>query len=56
MTNEWIKHDGNGIPVSGNVKIEVRFRCDEDQYGYSDEFEWDHADDDGDIVAYRVLA
>jgi len=56
--NIWIEwHGGDCPPVSGEV--EVRFRDDNDEYGFTtdraEHWYWKHEGDDCDIVAYRIV-
>lgn len=63
--SEWIEHSGDGMPVPGDTRVEVRFRDGDILTGTA--ALWNSEGDDGtnwrflksdpdfDIVAYRII-
>lgn len=62
--SEWIEHDGNGMPIDGDKKVDVKFRdgrrnlCVWPAKHWERLFEWaDHRVPKKDqIVAYRIIS
>lgn len=64
--SEWIEHDGKGMPVPAETRVELRFRDGDTRFGAAGT--WDSDGDEGtqwrflasdpdfDIVAYRILS
>lgn len=52
----WIRHRGGKCPVEDGVKVDYRMRSgDVDSFGRkSDTLYWDHDNEGGDIMAYRL--
>jgi len=62
MTEEWIEHDGKGIPVDFKTKVEVEYKPALHEtrpvYGSikrASKYRWTHDNDVSDIIAYRVV-
>jgi hypothetical protein len=63
--DDWIDHDGKGLPVDVDEKVELRFRDGDTRVGragfwHSDgdegtQWVFDESDPDYDIIAYRVV-
>lgn len=57
----WIKWDGGKRPVSGEIKVNVKFRGGGDSYGPAHLYRWFFAQEssyyypDCDIIAYRII-
>lgn len=52
----WIRwRGGKNAPVEGSTMVDVRLRCGFVDIGEARLFYWEHANDPGDIMAYRVL-
>ena len=58
---DWIEWHGDEQPVADDVEVEVKF-CDEtddslvEPFGEARGFCWEHSDDEGDIIAYRIVS
>lgn len=68
MSNEWVEHDGSGMPVPGDTLVYVRTRS-----GFDDsnlpapvkanfwreddrkDCNWCHESEDDQIIAYRIV-
>lgn len=55
IPDDWIEHDGKGMPVSKYERVEIRNAYGEEIAGRANEFEWVHGRD-CDIIAYRVVS
>ena len=57
MSSPWIKHDGGTVPVSGYTIVECQFK-DGTTVGpqSADCWFWKHKNNDGDIIAYRIVS
>jgi hypothetical protein len=42
-------------PIPEDTKCEVKFRNGETDIGPAKKFDWDHAEEGHDIIAYRIL-
>lgn len=64
MEQEWIVHDGKGMPVPAGAEIYIRFRMTPEIENYCsapERLRWSHLKSetrkgDGDIIAYRVVS
>lgn len=59
MTDDWIEHDGKGMPVKHGAMVSLRLRdgtvFDKYEVHGDDEDLWKHLWGEADIVAYRVV-
>lgn len=58
---EWIAHDGKGMPVAGDVMVEVLLQCETfDDYKKdprpANAWGWELFGDGSDITHYKVIA
>lgn len=52
MNNQWIEHKGGECPVEPDVFVKVKFREMLSDEGKANIFNWEHLDDEEDIIAY----
>lgn len=53
--SEWIEWKGGERPVEDNVRVEVLHRDGDVSSETAIEYDWDHANYEGDIIAYRIV-
>lgn len=54
----WVEWGGGKCPVKANARVEVMLRCSMIETGKAKWFDWsssENSDDEGDIIAYRVI-
>lgn len=53
--SEWIEWNGGAIPTGINQRVDVKMRNgDTHQFELASTYSWNHYDNDGDIIAYRL--
>lgn len=52
MNNQWIEWKGGECPVSDDIFVKVKFREMLSDEGKANIFNWEHLDDEEDIIAY----
>lgn len=52
MNNQWIEHKGGECPVADDTFVKVKFRGMLSDGGEAKSFNWEHWDDEEDIIAY----